>query len=533
MDDPVVTVIMPNYNGGRFIESAIGSVLAQTLANLELIVSDDASEDDSVERALKIASRDGRVRVLRSGANTGAAEARNRALAVARGRWLAVVDSDDLVHPQRLERLVAAAERDGAELAADDLLIFYENNEKKPHPCLRGAAAQAAQWIGLPEYLYGNTGRGVSLGYLKPIFSSAFLARTGIRYDPALRRSHDFDFVVRLMRAGARFRTYPQLTYFYRKYESSLSYRMAEAPFRALLAAGDAIRAQLDPNEHELIAAFAAWRRWQLRALHFEQLVRALKGRHWLRAVSLAIRNPRAAAMLHMPLAKRIKRLFAAWRTNPQSGAVRHACVLSCRSISTFGSDSDRLLVGACEALRERGFDLHLTCPSPSVLGGRLTLVLPSKLRLFCKIHIRGGWRIGRVVVAPDALTPTVMTVATLTRADHLFVARYARASEVIIIDGALLADAIPYSLRPEARTAVVIGASTLGEWQLCGSDEVGSPKLSGLAKADLVLVGEAWEATVLRRALPGGKIVVVPQLATASTDCYSSLIDLAVAPRK
>jgi glycosyltransferase involved in cell wall biosynthesis len=243
-------VIMANYNGGRFIEAAIASVLAQTLRDLELIVSDDASSDDCLSRVFAIAAHDQRIRVIRSFTNTGPGEARNRALHQARGRWIAVVDSDDLIHPERLERLITAAEKDGADLAADDLLVFSNDQKYAPFNWLKNI--RGPQWLGLAAYIRLNSFflHGMEIGYLKPVFSAALLARTGVRFNQALPVGEDYDFVLRLLAAGARFRVYPELTYFYRKHQDSISYRISRTAIESALECGDAFYAGLGRVEH-------------------------------------------------------------------------------------------------------------------------------------------------------------------------------------------------------------------------------------------------------------------------------------------
>ena len=121
---PVVSVIMANHNGAAYLADAIASVRRQSLNELELIVSDDASTDDSATIVGEAIAGDPRIRLVRSTRNSGPAAARNKALALARGDWIAVMDSDDLMHPDRLKRLVEAAERDGADIVADDLVEF-------------------------------------------------------------------------------------------------------------------------------------------------------------------------------------------------------------------------------------------------------------------------------------------------------------------------------------------------------------------------------------------------------------------------
>lgn len=94
-----VSAVVPTYNRGRAVCEAVESVLAQTLPALEVIVVDDGSNDDTVERIGSI--RDHRVRLIRQ-ANAGAAAARNRGVAEARGEIISFLDSDDLWLPTKL-----------------------------------------------------------------------------------------------------------------------------------------------------------------------------------------------------------------------------------------------------------------------------------------------------------------------------------------------------------------------------------------------------------------------------------------------
>lgn len=113
MTNNLVSIIMPSYNCGRYLEESIRSVQAQTYANWELIFMDDCSTDDSISRASKMRDKDGRIYVYQNICNSGAAVSRNNALRKAKGKWIAFLDSDDLWEPTKLEKQVRFMEDNG------------------------------------------------------------------------------------------------------------------------------------------------------------------------------------------------------------------------------------------------------------------------------------------------------------------------------------------------------------------------------------------------------------------------------------
>jgi teichuronic acid biosynthesis glycosyltransferase TuaG len=104
---PLVSVITAAYNAEAFIGATIASVKAQSLTDWEMLVADDASTDRTTAIVAAAAADDPRIRLVRLEKNGGVARARNTALAAARGRFIAFLDSDDLWLPQKLQRQVA------------------------------------------------------------------------------------------------------------------------------------------------------------------------------------------------------------------------------------------------------------------------------------------------------------------------------------------------------------------------------------------------------------------------------------------
>lgn len=100
MENKRISIIMPSYNSAKTIEHAIQSVLAQTYQNLELLIIDDDSSDETCHIIQKIA--DERIRLIRLKQNGGSAVARNTGIEAATGRYIAFLDSDDSWHPEKL-----------------------------------------------------------------------------------------------------------------------------------------------------------------------------------------------------------------------------------------------------------------------------------------------------------------------------------------------------------------------------------------------------------------------------------------------
>jgi len=104
---PIVSVIMPNYNSVDFIQTAIESVLSQTHKNLELIIIDDCSSDDSRSVIAKFSAQDSRIIPIYKESNEGAAMSRNVALDLAQGDYIAFLDSDDVWSSNKLETQIS------------------------------------------------------------------------------------------------------------------------------------------------------------------------------------------------------------------------------------------------------------------------------------------------------------------------------------------------------------------------------------------------------------------------------------------
>ena len=103
----LVSIIVPAYNVAEYIESCLNSLLAQTHEEIEVVVVDDGSTDETAAVCAAVARRDARVRIIAQ-PNAGVSAARNRGVQEARGKYVCFVDSDDAAHPDMVARLLAA-----------------------------------------------------------------------------------------------------------------------------------------------------------------------------------------------------------------------------------------------------------------------------------------------------------------------------------------------------------------------------------------------------------------------------------------
>ncbi|WP_373526857.1 glycosyltransferase family 2 protein [Nostoc sp.] len=219
-----VSIIIPAYNTEAYIGRAIESALEQTLNDIEVIIVDDGSSDKTVEVAKSFT--DQRLKVIVNQQNLGAAAARNRALRVAQGEWIAVLDSDDWYAPERLEKLVSLANERDADMIADDLYLINDG-ETSPWSTLIKESGERIDKIRQIDIVYfvetdvfGQP--GLHLGLSKPLFKREFLVKHGIEYDEAIRMGQDFWLDMKCLIKGARFFIEPKPYYFYRSRPGSL-----------------------------------------------------------------------------------------------------------------------------------------------------------------------------------------------------------------------------------------------------------------------------------------------------------------------
>jgi len=242
---PTVSVIIPSYNHARFLGKAIESVVAQTYGDWEVVLVDDRSSDNSIEVARSFG--DPRIRVYENETNLGTYGNQQRALRLAEGEWIAVLNSDDLWAPTKLERQVAALQAH-PECSFCYVLGWMVDAEGKPitdtdvHLDWPTSEVQRP----LPFLLYEN----------RILASGVLFRRQGLRFETSLRYSGDWAALLEASVRGSASCVPERLT-FWRQHEKN-TYRASEPQFVEEVRIRKAIDACADiwlaahPNRHEV-----------------------------------------------------------------------------------------------------------------------------------------------------------------------------------------------------------------------------------------------------------------------------------------
>ncbi len=135
MNQPLVSIILPVYNAQNHLARCVGSICAQTYQNIEIVILNDGSKDQSLPVCEEFRQKDPRI-LLVDKANSGVSDTRNLGLKLASGKYVEFVDSDDYLDPDFTERLVAAAEENEADFVIAPYKMVIPAGASKPEQVL-------------------------------------------------------------------------------------------------------------------------------------------------------------------------------------------------------------------------------------------------------------------------------------------------------------------------------------------------------------------------------------------------------------
>lgn len=211
---PVVSVILPAFNAGPFVEAAVRSILVQTFRDFELILVDDGSTDGTGDILRRLAGEDSRIRLVQR-ENRGLVASLNEGLALARGKYIARMDADDISAPTRFERQVAYLE------ANHDVVLVGVRVWSMPSERWRGRVISGRREVSWGLYFYCDVAH-------PGVMFRADIARIhGLRYDPEYDWAEDYRLWFEV--AGYGFLdNLPQPLLFYRRHPGAVSRVHAE-----------------------------------------------------------------------------------------------------------------------------------------------------------------------------------------------------------------------------------------------------------------------------------------------------------------
>lgn len=311
--DFAVSLIIASRNVEQFIAFTLESAQSQTVKAIEILVIDDGSTDRTRDIVTARAASDSRIRLL-DGPRAGPGAARNVGLAAARGEWVAVLDGDDLMHPQRLQSLLELGQSQNADIVADELIAFSESETSRKAWLFIGDAIDAPDGlIGLID-LFRPPRKAIAesrLGYLKPMIRNAFLGSSGLRYQEDISIGEDFDFLARLLAHGARMAYTAEPFYLYRRHAGSISYRLSAANAERMVEASARFQAEQIAEAAAELRHYMALRHARLRTYADAQhVIAAIKERNPMACLRFSQRNPRAAWLALGMLGEGITRRF-------------------------------------------------------------------------------------------------------------------------------------------------------------------------------------------------------------------------------
>lgn len=215
---PTISVLLPIFNGEKFLDECLASLLEQSFEDFEIVAVDDGSSDGSAEILKVWCSRDARIRVL-TRPHSGLVEALNAGLSACRGELIARMDADDRVHPRRLE-LQAQAFEESPDLDVGASLVAHF-----PDETLREGLRIYENWLNsLVTHDQILRERFIE----SPIPHPAAMVRRSVLEEASGYREvgfpEDYDLWLRLAAAGKRFGKVPEELYFWRHHEARLTF---------------------------------------------------------------------------------------------------------------------------------------------------------------------------------------------------------------------------------------------------------------------------------------------------------------------
>ena len=220
---PLVTVIVPAHNAGKYLRRCLDSILSQTLQDLELVAVNDASTDDTADILSSYSASDPRVHVSTLGMNSGASAARNLGLQVARGEFIAFVDADDYIDPRMCEEMHRVALDLDCDIVSCGLRLIDANGDGMgavPFPLPPRVRQSRGD---MAEILHSGFGSRMVWYTCRNLYRRQLLTEHVIRFNEGLRKGEDSLFNLQALFFANGVTSIEACFYHYRKHNASVT----------------------------------------------------------------------------------------------------------------------------------------------------------------------------------------------------------------------------------------------------------------------------------------------------------------------
>lgn len=221
-----VSVIMPVYNAGEYLHRAIGDVLSQSLAEIELICIDDGSTDGSLKIIKEVKRRDDRVKIITE-SNSGPSVARNKGIEVATGEYIIFLDADDFYESDLLKTLYDTAKEHSLDIAVARYDIYNEEKNKFLAPTEEPESHIFSSGVVTSKNEHPDKILQSTTGYVwNKLFSSALIRDKRLAFDPELYVFEDVHFVCTALSTAERVETVDNVLIHHRVYSDQSRARL-------------------------------------------------------------------------------------------------------------------------------------------------------------------------------------------------------------------------------------------------------------------------------------------------------------------
>lgn len=221
--EQLVSIIIPLYNNRRFITKCVQSLQAQTYKNVEIIVVDDRSTDDSLDIVKKLSESDQRVIPVLSSGEKGVSSARNEGIKLAKGEYICFVDSDDYVSATYVESLLTLIKHTGADISAVRYTNVSEKQNKKFKKTFNPDNYNIEVYDKVSAMKQLFCGKKVRMNIWNKMYPRRFFeGENKLRYDPTLKHCEDVCFLYDAFLKAEKVVYLPIKSYAYTKRRGSL-----------------------------------------------------------------------------------------------------------------------------------------------------------------------------------------------------------------------------------------------------------------------------------------------------------------------